>query len=126
MSCGGATGATAWRRCASAWGRGSPPSSIVDCRLQIGIIYNLPEPHAQRLHLERADLEPGRVAVDLDRPDLALQQVGLDGAGDRPPEGQAGRAALVMRLVQSHDQPVAILRDLDRLDDDVIGRRGKK
>ncbi len=55
--------------------------------------------HAQRLDLERPHMEAHLVTIDGRRANLALQQIGLDRAGDRPAKTQAGRATLVMRLV---------------------------
>src|SRR5258706_14209454 len=82
----------------------------------------LSESYAQALDLEWPHLEARLVAAYLNRPHCALQQIDLDRVGDRLAEHQRRLAALVMRLVQAHDQPIAIVRDFDRLDHDVIGR----
>ena len=67
-----------------------------------------------------------REAFDAVVLDMQHGAVDFDGAAYRLAENQAGRTALIVRLVQPHDQAIAILGHLDRLDDNVIGGRGQE
>src|SRR5581483_6272013 len=91
------------RRLSGSWRPLSPHTSTIMNRerphqcLPVSLSGKL---HAQCLDLERPHREAHLLPVDARRAGLALQQIGLDRAGDRARETQAGRAALVVGLVQ--------------------------